>query len=273
MHASGRGGVRLIPILSTLWCWSVGLLVFGALAAAVLLAALTLPMRVYDPFLKWACRALLSVCFVRVRVVGSVQSGTLPCLFLGNHVNILDPIVYGGYLPGIVRGVELASHFRWPLYGWVIRRIGNVPIVQRYHRGFRKSYGLAQERLRQGVSVVVLPEGHRTRDGRLLPFARAPFAFAREAGVPVVPVALFGAYRVSRKGSLRIQPGTVELRIGSPISVSEARCLDADALRTRVRLAIEALLGESATPAESPGGHANAGSARGRVCRPSIHGQ
>ncbi|MDZ7373293.1 MAG: 1-acyl-sn-glycerol-3-phosphate acyltransferase [candidate division KSB1 bacterium] len=238
-------------MLSTGWCWTVGLALFTVLALAVLVAALLLPLRVYDPFLKWACRTLLRVCGVRVRVEGSVQREVLPCLFLGNHVNILDPLIYGGYLPGPVRGVELASHFRWPVYGWVIRRIGNVPIEQSYGRGFHRSYRKAAEQLRRGVSVAVLPEGHRTRDGTLLPFTRAPFAFAREAQVPIVPVALVGAYEICRKGSLRISPGVVRLRIGSPMMPAEASAFDASHLRTRVREAIEKLLEEGQAPGGS----------------------
>lgn len=242
MLTPSAGGVRLIELLATLWCWSFGLLTFAVLAKLVLLAAIVFPFPRYDPFLKWACRAVLRTCFVRVRVEGCPPATTLPCLFFGNHVNIFDPMIYGGYLPGPVRGVELASHFRWPLYGWVIRRIGNVPIEQAYRRGIRCSYRAALERLRDGVSIVILPEGHRTRDGRLLPFARAPFAFAREAGVPVVPVALVGAYRINRKGTLRIRPGTVILRIGRTIPPEEVGRMDAAELRERVRAEIERLL-------------------------------
>jgi len=232
----------LREFLTTAWCWSVGLAAFVVLAFAVLAAAFVLPVRVYDPFLKWACRAILHVCFIRVRVEGEIPRQVLPCVFMGNHVNIFDPMVYAGYLPGVVRGVELESHFRWPVYGWVIRRIGNVPITQSFRRTFRGSYDAARDRLRQGISIVILPEGHRTRDGSLLRFARAPFRFAREVGVAVVPVALAGAYGVNRKGSLRIRPGTVHLRVGRVIPAEEVAALDDHRLRERVRREIEDLL-------------------------------
>ncbi len=231
--------------LVSLFRWTLGLVVFTVAATAVLVAAFLLPTRRLSQVIRWGCRAVLWATGVRVRVEMEEPLEGGPFLFVGNHVNIFDPFVYGGYLPRPVRGVELETHFRWPLYGLVIRKIGNVPIRQRPGRSILESYDRAAELIRQGISVVILPEGHRTLTGRLGSFTRAPFRFAKDLGLDIVPVALVGAYRIKRKGSWHIRPGTVVLRIGRPVRSHEIQHLSDAELRHLLRERVEALLSES----------------------------
>jgi len=222
--------------------WVLGLAVFAVAALTVLIAAFLLPTRHLNRVIRWGCRAVLWATGVRVQVEHETPLTGGPFLFVGNHVNIFDPFVYGGYLPRPVRGVELESHFRWPLYGAVIRRIGNVPIRQRPGRSVLESYDKAGRLIRQGISVVILPEGHRTLTGRLGSFTRAPFRFAKDLGLDVVPVALVGAYRIKRKSSWHIRPDKVVLKIGRPVRAEEIKQLSDSELRHLLRQRVEALL-------------------------------
>jgi 1-acyl-sn-glycerol-3-phosphate acyltransferase len=220
-----------------------GGLLLGVFGSTIVLASFVLPMRTYDPLLKWMCRTLLKAIGIRVCVQGLEQiRRDKTYLFMSNHVNIFDVFVLGGYLPQLVRGVELESHFRWLFYGMVIKRIGNIPIS--HHQPFRAMHSLrrAEEALRKGISIVLLPEGHRTLDGRLRPFKRAPFDMARHAGVDLVPVAMVNAFSINRKGSWLIRPGSLTLRIGEPLPYPKLHAMSSVSLKEAVRDKIAQLL-------------------------------
>ena len=73
------------------------------------------------------------------------------------------------------------------------------------------------EAVRAGTSLVVFPEGTRSKDGRILPFKKGPFVVAKEAGVPVVPVAISGSGRVTPKDAIAVVPGTIRVAVGEPV--------------------------------------------------------
>ncbi|MDZ7339447.1 MAG: 1-acyl-sn-glycerol-3-phosphate acyltransferase [candidate division KSB1 bacterium] len=228
-------------ISALLWLW--GLLLLGLFGGTLVVATLLLPMKTYDRALKWMCRTLLKALGIRVKVEGLENiRPDRTYLFMSNHVNLFDVFVLGGHLPQLVRGVELEGHFRWFLYGLVIKRIGNIPISQKNPFSAMDSLCRAREALRRGISIVLMPEGHRTLDGNLRPFMRAPFDMARQAGVDVVPLAMVNALQINRKGSWLIRPGRMVLRIGKPLSSTMVRTMNVTALKETVRSHIALLL-------------------------------
>src|SRR6202012_5562613 len=99
-----------------------------------------------------------------------------------------------------------------PIVGYGMRLAGFIP-VDRDGRGesARESAGAASKGLASRGLIPTLPEGTRSRDGRLLPFKKGPFYLAMESGVPVVPVSIWGTDQMMTKGSLRIKPGIAHL--------------------------------------------------------------
>jgi 1-acyl-sn-glycerol-3-phosphate acyltransferase len=230
----------------SVFLWTIGGLTFFIFSVLLLLLTFILPYPKYDPFLKWICRFVLNVLFIRVKVEGLENiDRDKTYLFIANHVNIFDIIVFGGYIPHTIRGVELESHFRWPLYGALIRRTGNIPISQSRPFEAMKSLENTRQILNSGTSIILLPEGHRTLDGKLQKFSRAPFNMALNTSVDIVPMALVGAYNIKRKGSWLIHPGTITLRIDNAITFSSVQELDSHTLRDTVRERIIALLKQS----------------------------
>jgi len=153
-----------------------------------------------------------------VRVTVSGRENIVPgrqYVALMNHVNFFDPLVFQVAFPPALRGVEEESHFRWPVYGGAIRRIGMFPIS-------RKDTARAIETMRRATAWVrerpdfsfgIMPEGTRTLDGRLGPFKRGGFILAVDAGLEILPLVQSGAYEIARKGSLDIRPGKVTVTI------------------------------------------------------------
>jgi 1-acyl-sn-glycerol-3-phosphate acyltransferase len=75
--------------------------------------------------------------------------------------------------------------------------------------------------IRQGSSVVMFPEGTRSRDGQLLPFKRGGFMLAVRAGVPVIPVTISGSGRVNPGGRIKLYSGRITLTLHPRVVVPE----------------------------------------------------
>ncbi|RPH93687.1 MAG: 1-acyl-sn-glycerol-3-phosphate acyltransferase [Calditrichaeota bacterium] len=223
--------------------WFSGLLIFIPMGMSVLVLSILINPKRIDRFIKAGCRLLLCFLFIRVKVQGGEHFRTKrTCLFMANHVNLFDGFVFYGHIPHFVRGVELEDHFHWPFYGWIIRRLGMIPISHTNARSALKSLQNAKQMLAAGTSIVILPEGHRTLNGKLGRFRRGAFLLAKEAGVDIIPLALVGAYAINHKGSLMIRPGKMTLRVGKPVSYHEIKELETEEIAAHIRRQISDLL-------------------------------
>lgn len=224
------------------WVWIfILLLIFFPIANILMF----LPKAQYDPMVKWMTKILLTLIGIRVKVEFAEnlnRKGTY--LFLSNHVNILDPFLLYGYIPTFVRGVELAAHFRWPIYGWTLRRMGHVPIDRDNAGRAIQSINKAAILLRKGTSMVILPEGRRTSDGKLAKLLRGSFILAKEGGRDLVPIIISGGWEITHRGSWKISPGKIKLKFGKVIREKEFRELSTNELRDLCRLRLKEISGE-----------------------------
>jgi 1-acyl-sn-glycerol-3-phosphate acyltransferase len=228
--------------ITSLYRWSMGLLWMGVLCFLIIACSLFMPTRVYDPFFKALLRGLFKLLFIPVDVEGAekLTSGRA-ALLMANHVSIFDLPLLGGFVPGVVRGVEWKAHFQWPLYGHLIRRIGNIPIDRDNAFSSMRSFQKAKKRL-GAHTLVILPEAHRTTDGKLRQFKRLPFHLAKSAGVDLVPVGLSGLFSLKSRNSWRIRPTRLKVTIGDAISAEEIVGRSVDELRHMTRQKIEGLI-------------------------------
>lgn len=213
---------KLVSVLA----WTLGLTNFIPFGLLVLALSIFINPKHFDSFIKAGCRMVLRFLFIGVQVEGREHfQKKKTYLFMSNHVNLFDGFVIFGYIPNFIRGVELDEHFDWPFWGWIIRRLGMIPISHTNARSALESLKRAKTMIAAGTSMVILPEGHRTLDGKFSPFKRGSFLLAKEAGVDIVPVVMVGAYKINRKGSLIIRPGKVTLRFGEPLLYQDIKDL------------------------------------------------
>ncbi len=204
----------------SLLIWCVGLAWFSLGALLLLLIGVFRAGGLFESWLKGMCRSLVWICGIRVAVAGCENFDPQgQYILMLNHVNILDGFVFYRSFPGKARGIEEESHFSWPVYGWVVRRMGNIPVSRRSGIKAMDSLRRAAELIRaqRDFSFMVLPEGTRTRDGRLGPFKKGGFLLALETGLDILPLVQKGAYAINRRGSLLIRPGKVGFIIEKPI--------------------------------------------------------
>ncbi len=184
-----------------------------------------------------------------------------PLIFASNHESALDIWVLFKVLPRSFRFVAKQELFRLPVFGWYLSMGGHIAVDRANRARAVQSLRAAGAAVRAGTSLVVFPEGTRSKDGRILPFKKGPFVVAAEAGVPVVPVAISGSGRVTPKAAIAVVPGTIRIAVGEPV---DPRALpDKDALLAEIRRRVVALhrsiggLGDGAAdpaPAAGAGG-------------------
>jgi 1-acyl-sn-glycerol-3-phosphate acyltransferase len=161
-------------------------------------------------------------------------------VFVQNHVSMLDAVIACGAIRVPLCGLENASHLKVPGYGWLMRCANAIP-VDRKKRTFRRDIeGALRERASRGISILTFPEAHRTTDGKLRPFKRGVFLMARDAGLPIVPISVRGAYRLLPKGAVSMRPTTIEVYIAPQIETKGLSDDQVVQLMERVRRVHEA---------------------------------
>ncbi len=179
-------------------------------------------------------RLILVTTGVRVQVSGLERvpiDGAY--VFVSNHQSIYDiPILFSA-LPFQLRIIAKASLGLFPVLGWHLRYTGHL-LVDRARIGTVTLLQVAGL-MKRGHSLIVFPEGTRSRDGRVGPFKGGLFLMAVEAGLPIVPVAIRGSRHVMLKGRLMTCPGDVSVSVHDPIPTCGMGRDDVRALAVRAR--------------------------------------
>ena len=175
----------------------------------------------YYPAHYWAkCWCWLA--FVRVSVRGreNIKIGR-SYVFVANHQSAYDIFSIYGFLNHQFRWMMKKSLERIPLVGYTCRVAGHIYVDKHSPAAVRQTMETAEKRLSGGMSVVVFPEGSRTKDGHIHGFRRGAYMLAMEFGLPVVPVTVDGAYDVLPPNALLMRPGRITLTIHKPLEAGE----------------------------------------------------
>ena len=156
-------------------------------------------------------------------------------LIMGNHQSLFDLFVIPAAIPLTYVAVEAAYHFSIPLWGNLVTRYGCIPIYRNNLEKAKESLEIARQRLREGTSIIILPEGHRTLTGELGEFKKGPFHLALQAGADILPFAISGLFDYHRKGSLQLNPKPVRVSIGPAIPSGLCARMTPEQLRDHVR--------------------------------------
>jgi 1-acyl-sn-glycerol-3-phosphate acyltransferase len=227
----------------SVYLWIVGIIYFLLFLCIAFIVSFLFPAPKYDPWLKIMLRTFFKILMVQVEVEGveKIKSGKT-YLFMANHVSLFDIPLLGGFVPGFVRGVEARRQHQWLLYGWVMVRLGNIPIDRENIHPSIKTTRRIISIMNDGMSMIILPEGHRTLDGKLRQFKKLPFFLAKQVDCDIVPIGLSGLYGLKSKGSWIIHPNTIKIKFGDPIPIGEIQSLPVIDLRDKVKSKIQDLI-------------------------------
>ena len=167
-------------------------------------------------------------------------------IFISNHVNIFDPFVMYSAVPQFLRGFELESHFKIPIYGWMMGRFGNVPVPDNPTRaGLELMTRRAKVALDSGISLLAFPEAGRTRDGHVQEFKKGIFNIAQKFGTPIVPVSVVGSYQFFQTGNWMLYPGKITVYLHDTIDTTKIPRGEVDELRRQVQQVVAAPVEDS----------------------------
>lgn len=222
--------------------WAVSLLNFGISVPILVVLAFVLNPRRHDWLQRAFCRRIVFFAGARVKLVASPGfDPTKTCFFISNHVNLFDPFVLYCVIPQFTRGWELESHFRIPIYGMLMKRFGNVPVPDvRRPSDLKRLWRLTKDAIDGGMSLIVFPEGKRTRDGRVGEFELGAFRLAQQLAVPLVPVSIVGSFQHHATGNWMFWPGEITVHLHDTMNLSKLSKEDVPALRDRVHTLISA---------------------------------
>lgn len=178
---------------------------------------------------------------ISLRVLGLEQiCPRQPYVFMSNHQSNIDiPVLIQSLTDHQLRWVAKKELLRVPLFGWALWAAKHIPVDRGNARHALKSLKIARKRIRAGISVVVFPEGTRSKDGKLLQFKKGGVLLALQTGAPIVPVTINGSRNILPAGAWRLRPGIVEVVIGTPVTVSGYHPSMLRELSARVREAVE----------------------------------
>lgn len=184
-------------------------------------------------------RTSLALAGVKLTVSGLdrvPESG--PVIFMGNHQGNFDILALTLAIPRRFSWLAKEELFRIPLFGGAMRRAGYIALNRSDGRQALKSIEDAAGRIREGVSVVVFPEGTRTHDGNLLPFKKGGFILASRAAVPVVPFTINGSMAINPRNRFELYPGTISITFAEPVQPEGTGNTGRELLREQVWSAI-----------------------------------
>jgi len=185
---------------------------------------------------------IMKTIFSPVKVTGLERIDTSkPHVYAANHASALDiPVLYVN-LPFQFRIAFKKELLSYPVVGWHLKRSGQICIDQQNPSHSISSIRAGLKGLKEGMPLVIFPEGGRTPDGEIKPFLPGAFFLAIKAQVDIVPIALVGTFELLPMNTYHIKCRPLEMRVGEPISTAGLTIRDMEELSKRVQQELERL--------------------------------
>lgn len=215
--------------------WAIGGLFFIFSSCILILCFFTTSKKNVFSTARFLFRILIRLMGIRLVVTGTENiEKDQPYVIMGNHQSLFDVFVIPTGIPLVFTAVEASYHFSYPIWGYLVKKWGVIPIERENLKKAIESLELAKKALTSGMDIAILPEGHRTRTGELGPFKKGPFHMAKSTQADILPFGINGLYAYNKKGSFMLTPGVVTLNIGKPIRREEIEKMSVEQLREKL---------------------------------------
>jgi 1-acyl-sn-glycerol-3-phosphate acyltransferase len=241
-------------MIRTIFVWScivIATLVLG------FFAFITYPFdrkgRVVHRYARLWGKVALSANRVQVKVEGMEQlKGEGPYIFMSNHQGSYDIFALLGYLPFQFKWLAKKELFSIPFFGWTMAAAGYISIDREGTRKTAEAINEAARKIREGMSLVIFPEGSRSPNGSIQPFKKGGFTLAIKSKVPIIPIAITGSREIMPKEKLTATSGEIKIRMDLPIETENYSLKDRESLMERVNQAISRNFEVISSPSPHP---------------------
>jgi 1-acyl-sn-glycerol-3-phosphate acyltransferase len=158
-----------------------------------------------------------------------------PYIFMSNHQGYYDVFALLGHLPIQFKWLVKKELFSIPFLGWTMAAAGSIRVDRGGTRDTVEAMNQAAQKIRDGMSVVIFPEGSRSPDGSIQPFKKGGFTLAIKSKVPIVPIAISGSRDIMPKDKFTATYGEIRMLMGDPIETASYSLKDRESLMTKVR--------------------------------------
>ncbi|MGH9514083.1 MAG: lysophospholipid acyltransferase family protein [Terriglobales bacterium] len=198
--------------------------------------------RILHGFARNWSKLIMKTILSPVRITGLEKIDTSRTyVYAVNHASALDiPALYAS-LPFQFRIVHKKELLSYPVIGWHLKRSGQVCVDQQNPSHSVGQIKSAVRTLKNGMPLVIFPEGGRTADGRIQPFLAGAFFMAIKANVDIVPIALVGTYELLPMDTFHIKSRPLQMRVGNPIPTSGLSLRNLEGLSARVQQEVQDL--------------------------------
>lgn len=241
---------KLKETLFSAWSWAVlGVCVIVWVPAVALVRALTAftdPSRYRAGFLfrKLAVVHQRLNPLWKFRVSGEMPTNPRnPYIVVSNHESFVD-ILLISHLPWEMKWLSKKEMFKIPLVGWLMTMAGDIPLERGESSSASKAMQQCKTWLDRRVSVMIFPEGTRSKDGDLLPFKDGAFRLAIETGTPILPLAVTGTRTALKKHDWRQGTSKATVKVLEAVNTSGLGLEDTESLKAQIRTSIQDALVE-----------------------------
>ena len=164
-------------------------------------------------------------------------------IFVSNHQGAFDIFAIYGFLDHNFKWLMKKSLEKIFLVGAACKNAKHIFVDDSKISAIRETIAKSEETLKDGMSLVIFPEGSRSWNGKMIPFKRGAFMLAGEFNLPVVPVTIEGSFKAMPRFAKQVSPSTIVLTIHSPIYPGP-RGFNTKLLMEQCRTEIESSLSE-----------------------------
>lgn len=210
-----------LRLLAGLMVMGLGAVVW-AVVMVVLLPFRTLRARACNVFGKTVLRALVILSGCPVTVTGREQlDGTRPAIYISNHASIMDIFLTAWLTPMGTCSIAKKEVVYYPFFGQLYLLSGHFRIDRgNRSKAIASMKAIAARARKHSLSIMLFPEGHRSRDGRLRSFKKGVIHLAVQTGLPVIPVVITNAHKAWESKSMRIQAVPIGVHVLPPVDTS-----------------------------------------------------